>query len=277
MCSSVSPYSQESRGRILTTLVIGIGRVLEIPSFSISGYHRDDRVPGFEVYTNPGGSEFQVDGFHYNCYHFRLSEFTYGLPRRLAFTEYRERPPADHDTLRRRYIAHALSPKLGSSFLKGLPGEICHMVADLLVRESAIVSFQEIATVSAPPVHKVDLSSDIYAQFVKIEGVGYIQALSNEQSTNAKGQVRVFKTRRRRAVQSVYSRMRVVPNVYFRRDHFGFRSVWFTLPGDELSRSLEAKGVWWTKASCDEGFQQVTATTDVSMLQLWFRPRTNMS
>lgn len=194
--------------------------------------------------------------FHHGCYHLGLSVVT---PERLAATKYYGRPPASEISRRRRHIKCALTPRLESGVLNGLPEDICYEVAGLLVRESAIVSSQELYAASASESetsHNVDLSRDIYAQFIKIEGVRYLKSLSNEPCTGAKGNVRVFQS----------GRGRVVRSIYLRHDHLGARGVWFSLPDDELSRYLEARGVWWTRLSHEDGLQRVTAKTDVSLL-----------
>lgn len=202
---------------------------------------------------------FRVHGFHYDCYSFRLFSIT---SRFLTATEYQFSPPVGEGARRWRRIQLTLAIKLKLGFLRGLPEEICRMVAGSLARECAVVNFQELtSTVAAsesPLCHyqKVHLSHDVYAQYIDIEGVQYIQALSNvPPSTKVQGQVRVFKAQQGRIIQ----------NIYIKYDHLGIRGVWFTLPNNDLLRSLETSGVWWTELSRKDNILQVTTNNDVSL------------
>lgn len=202
----------------------------------------------------------RVHGFHYDCYGFRLFPLT---SRFLAATEYQFSPPVGEGVRRWRRIQHKLAVKLKLGFLRGLPEEICRMVAGSLVPECAVVNFQELtSTVAAsePPVRhhqKIHLSHDVYAQYIDIEGVRYIRALSNVPlSTKVQGRVRVFKAQRGRVVQKIY----------IRYDHLGIRGVWFTLPNNDLLRSLDTRGVWWTELSRKDNILQITTNSDVSLV-----------
>lgn len=200
--------------------------------------------------------DFRVHCFHYDCYSFRLFQITSTF---LAATEYQFSPPIAEGSQRRRRIQHALATKLKFGFLKRLPEEICHMVAGSLVRECAIVNLQALAASTdslISPSQTVDLSQDIYAQYIHIEGIRYIQALSNIPSIKVKGRVQVFKTQRGR----------VVRNIYIRYDHLGIRGIWFTRPKNALLHSLDTSGIWWTELSRKDGILQVTTNTDVSPL-----------
>lgn len=160
-------------------------------------------------------------------------------------------------------MQNALAKNLKLDYLKALPGDICWMVAGSLIRECAVVSLQEATTAVDGPQssplqtrHKVKLSQDIYARYFHVEGVRYVQALSNQLFPQAKGQVRVFKAQKGRTI----------PNIYVRYDHLGIRGIWFTLPSDALLRSLDASEAWWTELGNHDGILKVTAYTDVSTL-----------
>lgn len=134
------------------------------------------------------------------------------------------------------------------------------MVAGSLVRECAVINLQELALAAsdspACPSHKADLSHDVYAQYIYVEGVRYIQALSNVSSSKIRRRKRVFNAQHRLVVQ----------NIYVRYDHLGIRDIWFTLPKTLLLRSLGAGRTWWTELSRKDGIRQVTASTDVRLL-----------
>jgi len=148
-----------------------------------------------------------------------------------------------------------LADRLGSGFLDRLPQETCNLVAGHLVRECAAVTSQELALHASSTDSLVELSSDIFARYVGIEGVLYVQSLYNAPSLGGEGGIRIFQARQGRAVRSVYVRY----------DHLGVRGVYFDLPRGELLRS-RTRGVWWTEVSRETGILRVTAKTDVRLL-----------
>ncbi|KAL8282738.1 hypothetical protein RB597_010128 [Gaeumannomyces tritici] len=190
--------------------------------------------------------------FHDECYGFRPLPIT---SKFLDATEHRFGPPLRERSRRRGYIQHTFANKLKLGPLKQLPMETCDMVAGYLVRECAIVTSQELALSDNSIDSLVELSRDIYARYVSIEGIPYIQALYNaspsEASPSESEGLRVFKARRGCVVRSIYVKY----------DHLGIRGVHFDLPRDGPLYS-SACGVWWTELSRRNGILCFTAKTD---------------
>lgn len=95
--------------------------------------------------------------------------------------------------------------------MRPLPEEICHMVAGSLVRECAAVHLQESSLAAEARKflarhfsYEVNLSHDIYAQYVYLEGVRYIRALFNERPANPGTGQRIYDAQPKRAIQTVY-------------------------------------------------------------------------
>lgn len=129
------------------------------------------------------------------------------------------------------------------------------MVVGHLVRQSAIHTAQQLALDVCASNSLVDLSRDVYAQYVRIEGVLYVRSLYNSSSSEDKsGEVQVFKP----------CQGRVVRSIYIRYDHLGIRDICFALPKDDLLNNPVC-GIWWTELSREDGILQVAAKTDVSL------------
>ncbi|KAK1772530.1 hypothetical protein QBC33DRAFT_13986 [Phialemonium atrogriseum] len=148
--------------------------------------------------------ECRVHCFHDACYRFKLFLIT---SKYLAATEYSFSLPVRDGLKRRGRIQRTFAKKLKLAFLNQLPQEICHMVAGYLVRECAIVTSQELALDVSAFNSLVDLSHDVYAQYVRIEGVLYLRSLHNKSFSEGKGEnVRVFKACSRRPIRNIYIR-----------------------------------------------------------------------
>lgn len=199
--------------------------------------------------------DHQVLCFHDECDESKLFMTT---PKLFAATEYSFSPPIREELQRRVRIQHTLATKLNICTLSQLPQELCYMVAGYLVRQCATLTAQELALDVCATDSLVDLSRDVYAQCVRIEGVLYVQSLYNTTSSEVRrGEVRVFKAHQGRVVRSIH----------IRYDYLGIRGIWFTLPNNDLSH-FPVCGVWWTELSREGGILQVATKTDVSLLSL---------
>ena len=113
---------------------------------------------------------------HANCFFFDTNGATSTL---LAATRHSFLSgAADVDDARRvDRITRLLVPKLTQ--IVPFPNELLNMVAQQLVRESAVVTCQQQLLETRTSDFTVDLSRNVYAQYVRVDGLRYVQTLSN--------------------------------------------------------------------------------------------------
>lgn len=171
----------------------------------------------------------------------------------LAATEYAF-PPSAYEAQRRiNFIRTCLTSKL-SNLLPALPNEILAMIAGLLVHECAVVSAQnqalrETGSGCLPSEFLLDLTSNVYAQFCKIDGVAYIKHMGNSQIRS--DGILLLNAQKHGAVR----------RVFVAQDHLGVRSVRFS---NRMPAALP--GVWWKEISGQDRLAEVAVTTDVRRL-----------
>jgi hypothetical protein len=180
----------------------------------------------------------QVLCFHNECHESKLCRTTSKL---FAATEYSFNPPI-RDELQRRVLfiqrTLATKPKLAAFLMSAARGALLYDV-----RQCATLTAQELAIDICATNSLVDLSRDVYAQYVRIECVLYVQNMYTAPSSKVKrGEVRVFQARQGRVVQSIY----------IKHDHLSIGDIWFILPNDDLPQFLVC-GVWWTELSREGG------------------------
>jgi hypothetical protein len=192
--------------------------------------------------------EREVPCYHSECYNFRLYTIS---PKFLATTEYSFQPTMLEERRRRDRILHILTGRLGVSWTKGLPDEICWIIARHLVRECAVITAQELPIEEASD-SVIDFSLDVYARHVVIEGIRYIRCLRNSaQSTPEVGETLLLKGQSSGDVR----------NVYIGEDHLGIRQIKLF---SSSKPSVRTPSLWWRQLSGSCCVSTFRTKTDVS-------------
>jgi len=145
-----------------------------------------------------------------------------------------------------------LTKRLKVSWTKGLPYEICWMIAGYLIRECAVITAQELANEDSASTSVIDLSCNLYVRYIMIEGIRYIQSLrSSNCSTPTPGETRLL----------VSQHSNDIRNVYIGEDHLGIRQI--QLRSSSKSR-LRITGLWWRQLSESCCISKIRTRTDVS-------------
>lgn len=190
---------------------------------------------------------------HTGCYAVKLFPPT---PKFIKATKHTFDQSASGERQRGHRIQRTLASRLKRRFLDQLPLEICTLVAGYLVRECATVASQQLVQDTCTTNSLVDLSQDVYAQYVRVEGVLYLRSLYNALSSDDRaGTARVFKARNESTVRVVY----------IRYDHFGVRDISFVLPPDDSKISRAVRGVWWAELTVPDEISQLGTISDVSL------------
>ncbi|KAL1613266.1 hypothetical protein SLS60_001498 [Paraconiothyrium brasiliense] len=144
-------------------------------------------------------------------------------------------PSYEDERMRARRIRDAASAKLRASILKHLSQELVDMIAEYLVVEVAAVHSQEIFSsvrFTKENKYRLNLRKDIYVRYREIEGVSYVQGLSN---TNIGGKgLRIYKARRREKIKGLW--------VAF--DHLGVRRIDYKKHPVEISLGAGTLPYW---------------------------------
>lgn len=199
--------------------------------------------------------DFCAPLFHRNCFEFqsRLHAVT---PRLLASTAYTFQPSTCETRRRSNLIQSRLVPKLSQALpaRARLPAEMLTMIANLLVRECAIVTAQEQALPDAlPSSFIVDLTQNVYAQYLDIDGFCHVKSLQNSKSETVKKQALLPRA------QEDFANLKI----FVAEDHLGIRAVHFASSSRMPETSL-GSGVWWKCISRRHGNAKIRVTTDVS-------------
>jgi len=162
------------------------------------------------------------------------------------------------------YLQHQAAAQLGRAFPQPhLPTELWLKIADLLTSLSAAAGVAQITLQDAPGPSKLaryltmlDLSQDVYASYVRFEGVRYIKTLRNTNKTQAAaGEYRLLDASKGRSIHKVY--------VAF--DHLGVRQVQFACPNRVLPGPDTVPGLWWKQLCRGKGIPSLCINTDVSI------------
>lgn len=205
--------------------------------------------------------------FHEGCYAFKPSPLS---PNFIPATHYDFTPSASDGVRRRRRIRRTLARKLGAGVLAAMPEELCLMVAEHLVRECAVTTCQELTSYSHGRDSDVDLSSDVYATYVNVEGIHYVQSLDNQSGPRGDERVElIFDAKRQGDVQ----------NVYVAYDHLGVRDVFFETHPKHRSPHLSpvTRGVWWRGLGKGSRPLRLTTKSDVCILEVFCAEQPNMN
>lgn len=195
----------------------------------------------------------KVRGCHFECFEFGgLLSGNRAIPEPSLFSRgpmvCSFEPPESEKERRRRFIRARLEEKLAADYACGkLSPEIWRMIADLLVRECAIVTSmisRQLLGSSTFGASLVNLSRDIYASFVTMDGVHYFKSLGNSPDPVANS-VRVWKARA--------GSIAIQVEVYFAEDYLGIRKLCFVVgQGGKmwsmLSRAADI-GIRWRRFS----------------------------
>ncbi|RDL36813.1 uncharacterized protein BP5553_06165 [Venustampulla echinocandica] len=189
--------------------------------------------------------------YHSKCHDFRLYTIS---SKFLATTKYSFRPPTNEEYRRWDRTLRILAERLKASWAKGLPDELCQIIAGFLVRECAVITAQELADQDSTTNSIVDLSHNVYVRYVMIDDIRYIGSLRSSSPSEVKAGERLLLH-----AQTIGTTL----NVYIGEDHLGIRQLQLSSPSNALSRSdLSTPGLWWRKLSEPCGFSKVGIRTD---------------
>lgn len=194
--------------------------------------------------------------FHQDCYAFKPSPLS---PYFIPATHHDFTPSASDGVRRRRRIQRTLTRKLGLGVLSRMPEELCYMVAENLIRECAIISFQELTSQFYVFPLEVDLSRDVYATYVSFEGIQYVQSLQNNPHPDRGGD-------NPKELLFDANQGDELRNIYIAYDHLGVRSVLMETSESPSPRSVPAtRGMWWKRLSSCHRLRGLRVKSDVSL------------
>ncbi|KAH7173851.1 uncharacterized protein B0J16DRAFT_406211 [Fusarium flagelliforme] len=167
-------------------------------------------------------------------------------------TEYAYQPTKEHQRRRRECIRNLIDNSLRERFSK-LPLELCRMVSD----DDELIRLYTLAEMSLERRQKdwsIDLTLPVWATYTTIDGVEYVSALSNSQTTKS-----------RRVCQDIIADK----VLYISSDHLGIRQI-LTDP----SRAIldEYHPAYWQTVSVES--QTLSFTGDGYRLREVVRPST---
>jgi hypothetical protein len=196
-------------------------------------------------------------GFHAECLAFACSvpPATY-----LRATDYAFEPMSWQDRQRQHRIKQLLVGRLKTIYQTALPTEIWLMVARHLVRPCAIITTEVLWAARESSDCCVDMTQDVWARYVHIEGTRYLAALFNHQRGAGTHPFKLVDA-------GTVSQSTVL---YILEDHLGVRQLVLTGPNAsiKLPSSNTAKlSLWWRVLSqCPE---RLEGKSDVSRLLMF--------
>lgn len=117
---------------------------------------------------------------------------------------------------------------------------------------------QDVARHLYPSNSTIHLTQDVYATYVTIEGISYLQSLQNSPLGNdAKGH-RILDAPQGHTIRTIYVAY----------DHVGIRNIDFELPKRDgrCNSSLDCCGVWWKQLTRHFGLVRIVTQSDVSFI-----------
>ncbi|KAI1496791.1 hypothetical protein F5X99DRAFT_51199 [Biscogniauxia marginata] len=230
-----------------------------------------------------------VIGYHSKCFSFASRSKYLSLASSfkpfLRATEYSFEPPESEQSRRRTRIQMIMDAKLDAIYMK-FPTEICSIINEHLdqsyedrVRHWAITTTAitlERALSGRFGYHAlVNTNSSIWAQYVYLDGIQYISALSNipEGDTNA-------------CVLDI-GKAQLIDTLYVLEDHLGVRQIIFARSEDIIEVPCVndgVRGTWWQTISTSSKALQVesdgfklrcittTTLTESHHVTLWSAP-----
>ncbi len=196
--------------------------------------------------------DFYAPLFHDRCFAFKLSPIT---PSFLAYTDYHYQPSSCEDRRRSNRIRRLLMPKLRDILPTRLPNEVLLIIAELLVQECAVITAQEQRSEHAASDSIIDLSCNIYAQYLTVDGVRYVKSLRDSKSEVDEAEQLLFDVQR--------MDMSTACKVAIARDHLGVRLVRILPLETVLPESVHVSGAWWRVISMPSGIKKIQVRTDV--------------
>ncbi|RFU24523.1 hypothetical protein B7463_g11814, partial [Scytalidium lignicola] len=176
-------------------------------------------------------------------------------PKLLAATNYKFRPTNFEELWRKNRITQILAGRLmHAPWPKSLPAELWQTIAGFLHQECAVVTGQEQELEDSCSDSVVDLSRDVYASYITIDGIRYIRNLRNSTASEAEqGESLLLDTQIMRNIQFAY----------ILEDHFGIRLVRFVSSNNDRHGSdLSIPGLWWRQTSTLSSISKIKTKTD---------------
>lgn len=205
---------------------------------------------------------------HSSCYALRFIPMTRNF---FTVTQYDFSPSICTERRREHRLERAVTKRLKIDFLRYLPHEICLSVASYIASDLAAVACQEFARGAHSSNSTVDLCRDVYATYMVVEGISYLQSLCNSPPDSDGGSKFVYSAQQEHEVQELYVEY----------DHLGVRNIHFSFPKDHLpSLSGNSRGVWWKELARSSGITRIVTHSDVStilLFQLRSGPNTQFS
>ena len=168
----------------------------------------------------------------------------------LAATRHSFPSCAAADARRRERIPRLLVPKLAQ--MVPFPNELLFMVARELVRECAVVTNQQQMLEPLTRDFVVDLSRDVYAQYIRVDGLRYVQSLGNSKPEESCGEWQCLYDAGKRSITTAI----------VAEDPLGIRLVRFMSPS-EPSRPAPIHGAWWREVPNLDKNTSLKGETDV--------------
>lgn len=186
----------------------------------------------------------QSFGFHVECLAFaRRFDMKFFKMLNATVSSYQ---PLEIDRERRhKHMVDLVTSRIQAKYRK-LPTELWRIVAEHLVPFYAITALLSLSNIKASS--EIDTCVKAWATYVNIDGIRYIQTISN--TPIPKGEV---------IWDAVSPRMRDV--LYLVEDHLGIRQV-TTNPGAPQFPSERIKSTWWRSVPLEQ--RQANLCTDVS-------------
>ncbi|XP_044717283.1 uncharacterized protein HRG_08791 [Hirsutella rhossiliensis] len=194
-------------------------------------------------------SKRQVPCLHSGCRSITLIPISSNY---LAATKYDFNPPIQFEFRRRNRIKWAVTKRLKQDFLPQMPQELCQMIAGYIIREIAAIALQERAKDVQPAISTIDLARDVYATYIDIEGILYLQSLRNTPLQDNGSSQCIYDAQQARAIRTIY----------IEYDHLGIRGIYFDVPNSETPSSRDCCGVWWTEVARESGLLRITTKSD---------------
>ena len=200
-----------------------------------------------------------ISGLLLPCYHagcFRIARST--LSDSLVYgTAYRFEPLPSQIRQRESALLGLMLDRLRCAWPQPhLPVEVWLKITPFLLHESAAALAVE-AMMSAPELvlarytglfSTLDLSQNVYASYVKFEGVRYVKLLRNATAQEAREGEYLLLDAAKHAN---------VCHVHIAFDICGIRQVQFASSGRILPKTEPVRGLWWRRLSIPEGLSKI--------------------
>ncbi|KAL1864061.1 hypothetical protein VTK73DRAFT_6190 [Phialemonium thermophilum] len=190
-----------------------------------------------------------VPGYHASCLAYASCVPSRDSLRAIAYSY----EPGPFEARKRRCRIRVL---LAGKIKKvcGLPGELCSLTADQLVRASAISTAQELWQSRSSSGGEFDISRGLWADYVNIDGVRYVANLFDKPSGTSSSTV-LLRAEKAPSVQVLY----------VLEDHLGVRQLLFTTLRGRVRRlgtGVSRQGQWWRTVAFPPPARKLKAESD---------------